>query len=722
MSVKLTQGAIESLFNGSVVQSPVLQVINIREYPAGKQGLNRYRLNLSDGKRSLSCFLLATHLNHLRESELLEPNCVCVLKKTIFSQLSSRRVVVVLDMGVLQTAAETGGRIGNPAQLTDQTPDQQQAEPSTSRSDEIPGPSGCGPSGGGNYAMKTSPMKAPAPWMASPMQASPMKAPGMASPMQASPMKAPGMASPMQASPMKAHGMASPRMASPMKSPGMASPRMASPMKSPGMASPMQASPMKAHGMASPRMTSPMTPSPMKGSGMASPSSSPSKSPTRVTPIYQLHPYLSNWTIRARVINKSDIRNWSNSRREGKVFNFEVVDETEEIKIVAFNEEVDQFFSLVEQDKVYLISKGTVKLANKKFTSLKNDYEITLSASSRIVPCDDDCGVPNLLFQFVPISQLETKDPDAVVDVIGVCEEAEDVSLITTKAGKQLSKRALMLTDSSGKMVMLTLWGDQAEKFNASGHPVVAVRGARVSTFGGHSLMVFLNSTLIVNPDIPEAFALRAWYNQVGHALCSQSLTEGYSTSGDFRTNWKTLRDIKTEQLGHGEKADYFSCVATVVFCRKENCLYRACPEGSCFKKVHEQDDGRYHCDKCGKDYPNFNYRFMLSVNLADFGDNMWATCFQETAETLLGISAEELGHLKDTDENAFDKVFEKIYFSTYVFRNRVKLENFNDESRMKVTVMEVLPADQRQHSRRLLNAIRELASRAPAPPIDDDA
>ncbi|KAM9782419.1 replication protein A 70 kDa DNA-binding subunit-like isoform 1-T1 [Syngnathus typhle] len=727
MSVKLTQGAIEALFNKSVVQSPILQVLNIREYPAGKQGVNKYRLNLSDGERSLSYFLLGTHLNHLRESELLEPNCVCVLNKTMFSNLASRRVVVVLDMDVLQSAAETGGRIGNPTQLTDQTPDQQQAEPSTSRSDEIPGPSGCGPGGGGNYGMKTSPMKAPAPRMASPMQASPMKAPGMVSPMQASPMKAhgmaspmktPGMASPMQASPMKAPGMASPRMASPMKAPGMASPMQASPMKAPGMASPMQASPLKAHGMASPRMTSPMTPSPMKGSGMASPSSSPSKSPTRMTPIYQLSPYLSNWTIKARVINKSDIRNWSNARGEGKVFDFEVVDETGEIKITAFNEEVDKFFSLVEQDRVYLISKGTVKLANKQFTSLKNDYAITLSASSRIVPCDDDRGVPNLLCQFVPISQLEDKDPDAVVDVIGVCEEAEDVSLITTKAGKQLSKRALTLTDSSGKMVTLTLWGDQAQKFNASCHPVVAVRKARVSTFGGRSLMVFLNSTLIVNPDIPEAFALRDWYNQVGHALCSQSLTEVLSASGDFRTNWKTLRDVKTEQLGHGEKADYFSCVATVVFCRKENCLYRACPGGSCHKKVHEQDDGRYRCDKCGKDYPNFNYRFMLSVNLADFGDNMWATCFQETAETLLGISAERLGHLKDTDENAFDNVFDKIYFSTHVFRNRVKLENFNDECRVKVTVMEVLPADQRQHSRRLLNAIRELA----APLIDIDA
>lgn len=83
-------------------------------------------------------------------------------------------------------------------------------------------------------------------------------------------------------------------------------------------------------------------------------------------------------------MNKSSIRNWSNSRGEGRIFSFEIVDESVsmgiqscstcllvhmcfdvgmfcfmeffdqqgEIKITAFNNEVDKFFSLVEQGKV----------------------------------------------------------------------------------------------------------------------------------------------------------------------------------------------------------------------------------------------------------------------------------------------------------------------------------------------------------------------------------
>ena len=35
-------------------------------------------------------------------------------------------------------------------------------------------------------------------------------------------------------------------------------------------------------------------------------------------------------------------------------------------------------------------------------------------------------------------------------------------------------------------------------------------------------------------------------------------------------------------------------------------------------------------------------------LNLADFTDNHWVTCFQDTAEQILGKKADELGELKD--------------------------------------------------------------------------
>ncbi|XP_030010008.1 replication protein A 70 kDa DNA-binding subunit-like isoform X1 [Sphaeramia orbicularis] len=616
MSVKLTEGAVEALFNGSLVNNPVLQLLNIRQMNTGS-GPPRFRLMMSDGLHSMTSMILATQLNNLTDDNLLTPNCVCMLKKTTSNNLADgRRVVIVIDMDIIKSAEEIGGRIGNPTPIN--------ADSKTSSSQD------------------------------------------------------------------------------PVSSTAVSS-------SSP----PPAAVPGPSHNKSSSTLTPP------KGCGRGFTGKSPMKasntspvSTTKVIPVASLNPYQSKWTVRARVTNKSSIRTWSNSRGEGKLFSFEIVDESGEIKITAFNKEVDKFFSLVEQGKVYYISKASLKVANKQYTTLKNDYEMTLNAQSSVVPCDDSQGVPEMLCDFVPIAELENRDKDAIIDVIGVCKSAEDVSRITTKTSREVSKRALNLIDTTGKVVTVTLWGEEAEKFDGSGQPVVAIKGARLSDFGGRSLSALFSSTIMVNPDIPEAFQLRAWYDREGHSQDSQSLTETRSVGSGAKMNWKTLSDVKNEHMGHGEKADYFSCVASLLYTRKENCLYQACPSADCNKKVIDQQNGLYRCEKCSREFPNFKYRLLLSANLADFGDNQWVTCFQETAEVLLGHSAETLGQLRDTDEAAFDEVFQKANFTTHIFKNKVKLETYNDESRVKVTVMEVLPIDHREYSRRLISNIRKLASR----------
>ena len=62
------------------------------------------------------------------------------------------------------------------------------------------------------------------------------------------------------------------------------------------------------------------------------------------------------WVIKARVTNKSSIRTWSNSRGEGKLFNFDLLDESGEIRCTAFRDQVDKFYDMIEVQKIVFTS------------------------------------------------------------------------------------------------------------------------------------------------------------------------------------------------------------------------------------------------------------------------------------------------------------------------------------------------------------------------------
>ena len=176
---------------------------------------------------------------------------------------------------------------------------------------------------------------------------------------------------------------------------------------------------------------------------------------------------------------------------------------------------------------------------------------------------------------------------------------------------------------------------------------MIAIKGAKIGEFqGGKNLSLVASSMLQVDPDIPQAhkyviltenpylyeikkyiltiliiiiFRLRGWFKTVGATEESRSLSRSVGGGGNMNGPWSTFKEAEEQRFGHPDMPNMFITKATVNLIRSENSLYKACPAEGCKKKVVDQSNGMYKCEKCQREYPNFTYRLLASVSITNF-------------------------------------------------------------------------------------------------------
>ncbi|XP_057420814.1 replication protein A 70 kDa DNA-binding subunit A-like [Lotus japonicus] len=427
------------------------------------------------------------------------------------------------------------------------------------------------------------------------------------------------------------------------------------------------------------------------------------EAPARVIPIAALNPYQGRWAIKARVTAKGDLRRYNNAKGDGKVFSFDLLDaDGGEIRVTCFNTAVDRFYDVIEVGRVYLISRGNLKPAQKNFNHLKNEWEILLDLSSAVELCpDEDGSIPKQQFSFRSISDIENADSNSILDVIGVVISVKPSVPILRKNGMETQRRILNLKDCSGRSVELTLWGEFCnregqmlqEMMDAGFFPTLAVKAGKVNDFSGKSIGTISSTQLFINPDFSEAHSLREWYDRVGKDSASLSISKDIIPGGPKNDVRKTVSQIKDEGLGRSEKPDWMTLRATISFIKTDTFCYTACPlmigDRQCNKKV-TRSGNRWQCDRCNQEFDECDYRYLLQAQILDHTGITWVTAFQETGEEIMGYPAKELYMLKyeQQDDEKFAGIIKSRLFNQFVFRLKIKEELYGDEQRVKVTVM----------------------------------
>ncbi|GAB4823832.1 hypothetical protein N2152v2_010878 [Parachlorella kessleri] len=747
---ELTKGAIANIINGATGVPCILQVLGLkRVVNAQQQGSERFRVLLSDGEFSHSG-MLATQLGDMVHSNAVRENSIVQLGAVdyICNQVQDKKIIIVLNMEVLQLDAE---KRGNPVSY-----------PPKGGATSGPAPNGAAPGGVANGGGGPGQGGAPTHQYGAPPAGQPYGGGGGG--YGALPAGGYGNqygAPPGGAGPGGFGGAPGPNQGGPPPQ------QYGQPPNQPyGGAAPQQyggggggapgggqygggSRPQQMGGMpgnpygggggggtggaggapGNPYGAPPVMPYGAPGGGYRGGGGSGgpiarNDGALNIMPINSLNSYQNRWTIKARVTNKSDIRRFSNARGEGKFFTFDVLDaQGGEIRVYGWNDACDKYYESVGLGQVYAISKASLRNKRGTFNQVgQHQYEIHLERESLLELAPDDAGIAKINFNFRPIAEMEDTPANTTVDIVGVVESVSDWATITKRDGTETQKRSTIVKDSSGRSIELTLWGGFAsnpgeqlqQMLQAGQHPVVVVKGARVGDYNGKTLSTLGSSTLLVDPpDIPEAGRERNWWDKGGSSLQAQALSSMRGAGGGRADRRIVLSQIKDEGLGMAGATAWVQVAATCTYVKDKQMYYAACPlqynGKQCNKKMQDQGGGSWFCERCGHTAEP-EWRYILSVILEDHTHNTWATAFAEAAPDLLGVTAGQLKEFEDNGEhNRITHAMQTAMFRPLVLKLKVHEDNWNDEQRVRVSIIRVEPTDLVRECSNTLDNIKKL-------------
>ncbi|PKA59761.1 hypothetical protein AXF42_Ash011885 [Apostasia shenzhenica] len=446
----------------------------------------------------------------------------------------------------------------------------------------------------------------------------------------------------------------------------------------------------------------------------------------RIHPLCSLNPYQGNWTIKVRVTSKGNLRTYKNTRGEGQVFNVELTDEDgTQIQATMFNEAANKFYTKFELGKVYYISKGSLRLANRQFKTVQNDYEMTLNESSIVEEADGESTfIPATKYNFVKISQLASYvNGREVVDLIGVVQSVSPTLSVRRRSNNEtIPKRDITIADESSMTVTVSLWNDLATNIGqelletVDSAPIVAIKALKVGDFQGLSLSSLAKSTIQINPDFPEAENLRSWYDSKGKdssmSPVNSSLNSTCTKTGQrsMYSDRVFLSHITNDQTLGQDKPAFFSVKAYVSLIKPDQAMwYRACK--ACNKKVTDAIGSGYWCEACQKNEEQCSLRYIMVMKISDSTGEAWVSVFNEQAEKIIGCTADELDRIKSEDgEEKFQLKLKEATWVPHLFRVSVALSEYMNEKRQRITVRAQSPVDCSAEMRYMLEEISRIA------------
>jgi len=457
-----------------------------------------------------------------------------------------------------------------------------------------------------------------------------------------------------------------------------------------------------------------------------------------------------NWRLLARVTKKASKKKFKKQTGEGgQLFSVELLDrEGTETRATFFGAAVEKFFDVLQDGQTFVFSGGRVKPADKRYCQY--DMELTFDERANIQATPDDGQVKRMAFNFLERLELLTeKEEGASVDVAAVVAEVEQpVEFLRKKDNTPCLRQNITLLDDSNTSCNLTLWGETCVPECPLGS-VVLVKGVAVSSFSGKSLSSKPSSCFLFGEEAEgvdaRAVELSRWYEERGVDALSiaRPISERRSAGPP-----QTIDEIKVEALdlegpgaevreGEGGRSiqnfHTLSPVTVTKIAHEKPPFYLACPEEVpddkregqkrlCNKKMeaHPGNENMWMC-AAGHHHEAPSVRWVCQFIVSDHTGSQYVSGFDDAGQTLLGCKAEEAARRwerRESDDRVqteLEHIFKEGMYKRFRLRVRSRKEFWNDEERLKVSVLEMSQLNLVQDGRAKLAEVRQSLAAMPS-------
>ena len=435
------------------------------------------------------------------------------------------------------------------------------------------------------------------------------------------------------------------------------------------------------------------------------------------TSLKQLTTFSRDFIIFVRVTKKSEIktfetRNNNMGSSQGKLFYFIVLDrDGNEMQCTCFNKAVDKFFDIIEEDQLYEIKGGYVKLNDKKYTRIKSDYKIVLDENSKITKKADNGIIKKNNMTIIRIKDIPNMNLYSIVDLCVVVLNVGEKMIKNTRNGSQPLKK-IVVGDVSKYKIEISLWRVHSDT-NVKFGDILLINNVKIGEYKGRTLTTFDETCIKINPPSTNEYVRELeefiQKNDIkGEFLDLENNTEMKTETKEESENYTSvhIRDV-LESLDEYEDVHNLSKVTAIVtqILHNEKNYYLGCSDRNCKRKLKlEGDSEEYICPNCRRSTKTPTYYYTLSLRVKDASTEYWIDIFGKTAESIMKCTAEEYKNIWESgDEEKLKQLTHNVEFKVFNFWVKPKMQTYNTVSKKKLYAYKIEPYNERAEAHKLV-------------------